>query len=119
MYSPRLVIGVSHVEKNIPFVESILEKEITNGMVIGTEAYSHPLDHIEDHWNFFGKSGREFVKFYNSIGDFIKFKGGVYLPLQSFEDYDNSCKEIKDNKFISDFEQYQQKMREALNNAGI
>lgn len=69
MYSPKLAIGVEHKIRAIEPVTKFLDDKVHEGTKVGTEAYSHPLTHIDDYWSM---TDSEFPQFYNAIGDFVK-----------------------------------------------
>jgi len=115
-YSPRLTIGVEHTKRAIEPVVKFLDDVVEEGTKIGTEAYVHPLTHMEDHWS---RMDSEFPEFYNAIGDFVKSKGGLYIPLQEFRDFRNYYRHVFDEEFKAEIRSYEEKFRQALNGGGI
>lgn len=115
-YLPKLVLGVEHTRKTIDPVISFLDDLIHDWIKVGTEAYDHPLTHIEDHWS---RTESEFPEFYNSIGDFVKSRGGLYIPLQKFEDFRNAYRHILDEEYKEEVKRHERKLRESLRDGGV
>ena len=115
-YSPKLIIGVRHTKKALGPVLNFLDDLVREGTKVGTEAYDYPLTHIEDHWS---RMDSEFPQFYNAIGDFVKSKGGLYIPLQIFEDFRNYYMPIFNEEFKAEIKIHEEKFRQALIEAGV
>ena len=111
-YQPKLAVGVKHVPANIPLVQRLLDDKITEGIKVGTEAYSHPLTHPE-YWE---KGAPEF---FDAINDFVKSKGGFYVPLQRLEDFKRIKAIETDPALKGQREDLRQKLRKACQEGGF
>ena len=115
-YSPKLVVGVAHTNKAVKPLLQYLDDKVKNKTIVGTEADSYPLDYIEYHWKIV--SNKEFVDFYNCLGDFVTSKGGLYVPLQELSDFKN-CYRYLDDDFRERVNRYEERFRKALLKGGV
>lgn len=78
MYSPKVIIGATHVPENIQNVQRLLDGRIQKDTRVGSETHSYPVDRRYMH--------PEFADFFDGIGDFVTSEGGIYIPLGKIED---------------------------------
>lgn len=115
MYQPKYAIGVNHSIKFIEPVIKFLDDKVHEGTKVGTEAYDHPLTHMD----FWARMDSEFPQFYNSIGNFVKSRSGLYVPLQRFDDFRNYWRLYFDDDFRKEFERHKARLVAAISEAGI
>lgn len=78
MYSPKVIIGATHVPENIQNVQRLLDGRIQKDTRVGSETHSYPVDRRY--------MRPEFADFFDGIGDFVTSEGGIYIPLEKIED---------------------------------
>lgn len=115
MYQPKCAIGVSHSIRFIDPVLKFLEDKVYEGTKVGTEAYDHPLTRMD----FLARMNSEFPQFYNAIGDFVKSRNALYIPLQKFDEFRNYWRIHFDDAFREEFERYRGRLVEAFSDVGI
>ena len=115
MYQPKYVIGVNHSIRFIDPVLKFLEDKVSEGIRVGTEAYDHPLTHMD----FWARMDSEFPQFYNAVGDFVKSRKALYVPLQKFLDFENYWRIHFDETFREEFERRRGRLADAFSEAGI